>query len=205
MSLNVISQPPANGKKPTYLLVMLHGWGANAQDLAPLAPMLGLSEYECLFPDAPLPHPQVFGGKMWYDLESSNYEGLATSRARLQEWLLSLEKSKGVSLSRTFLSGFSQGGAMTLDVGLQLPLAGLCSLSGYLHFAPARRGEGFPPVFICHGRKDSVVPLQAAQKARDELTGLGVDVKYHEFEMGHEIQPAELALMREFIVARQSG
>lgn len=92
---------------------------------------------------------------------------------------------------------------MTLDVGLTLPLAGLCCLSGYLLSLPKKPGV-VPPVLIVHGRQDAVVPLVAAQKARDELTGLGIAVEYREFDMGHEIVPAVLEVMQRFI-AKQGG
>ena len=205
MSLDFISIPPANRQPPTHLLVALHGWGANAQDLAPLASMFDLADYQFLFPDAPFPHPQVPWGRAWYALETGDYRGLAESRQILLDWLLSLECTTGVPLSRTFLSGFSQGGAMALDVGLNLPLAGLCSLSGYLHFKPQATSAALPPVLIVHGRQDQIVPVKAAQQARDELTALGVPVEYQELNMGHEIQPEVLALMHRFISARESG
>ena len=205
MSLDVISIPPASGNLPKYLLVALHGWGANAQDLASLSSLFNLSEYQFIFPNAPFPHPQTPSGRAWYSLETKDYSGLAKSRQLLVEWLQSLEKTTGVPLSRTILSGFSQGGAMTLDVGLNLPLAGLCCLSGYLHSQPVASNSTLPPVLIVHGRQDPIVPLKAAQRARDELTALGVTVEYQEFDMGHEVQPPVLTLMQRFISGRFLG
>jgi phospholipase/carboxylesterase len=163
--------------------------------------MFDLPEYQFIFPDAPFPHPQVPGGRAWYSLETREYQGLATSGQMLLEWLLSLESVTGVPLNRTILSGFSQGGAMTLDVGLILPLAGLCCLSGYLHSEPQAGDSPLPPVLIVHGRQDSVVPVGAAQQARAKLTALGANVTYHEFEIGHEISPDVLELMQKFILA----
>lgn len=201
MTLEAISLPPASGQSPTYLLVTLHGWGADARDLAPLAPAFNLPDWQFLFPNAPFPHPQVPWGKAWYDLETSQYQGLPASRQLLHDWLLSLEAQTGVPLSRTALCGFSQGGAMALDVGLSLPLAGLCSLSGYLHAKPQLTASPLPPVLIAHGKQDPVVPLQAAQQAREELAASGVTVQYHEFEMGHEILPEEIGIVRNFLTA----
>ncbi|MBE9126876.1 alpha/beta hydrolase [Coleofasciculus sp. LEGE 07081] len=201
MSLESINIPAANGKAPTHLMVWLHGWGANSQDLAPLAPAMNLPDYQFLFPNAPFPHPSVPGGKMWYDLETQDYQGLAESRQQLVDWLKSLEGSTGVPLSRTILSGFSQGGAMTLDVGLTLPVAAIVSLSGYLHSKPdSTAHNSFPPVLLVHGKQDLVVPVAAAQNARDSLTALGVAVKYQEFNMGHEILPDVLTLVHSFII-----
>jgi len=182
------------------LIVALHGWGANAQNLASVVPLLNLPDYQFMFPDAPFPHPYGFGGKMWYDLSDQKAQGLPESRKLLTDWLHSLESSTGVPLSRTILSGFSQGAAMTLDIGLSLPLAGLVALSGYLHPVSEPGSGRFPPVLIVHGRQDSVVPVSAAQKARDSLVALGVAVQYQEFNMGHEIRPEVLAVIRNFVL-----
>ncbi|MBE9224989.1 dienelactone hydrolase family protein [Phormidium sp. LEGE 05292] len=199
MSLQVISIPPTTGQAPTGVIVALHGWGANAEDLADLAPFLNLPDYQFLFPNAPFPHPYSSVGRAWYDFQRN--EGIQESRQLLTDWLSALESETGVPLSRTILSGFSQGGAMTLDVGLKLPLAGLVSLSGYLH--PITQGikpDAFPPTLIVHGTKDSIVPITAGQNARDTLTNLGVAVQYQEFNMAHEVIPAVLNLMRSFVL-----
>lgn len=200
-TLNAIFQMPDRGN-PTHLLVMLHGWGANYQDLTPLAQILNLPQFGYIFPDAPYQHYQVPRGRAWYALESGEFDGLAESREMLREWLLSLEKTTGVPLNQTIMAGFSQGGAMTLDVGLTLPLAALCSLSGYLHFEPQAQGNiSYPPVLIIHGKQDPIVPLSAAQQARNKLSEISVSVQYREFDMGHEIQPPAIDLVRQFILS----
>lgn len=174
----------------------LHGWGANAQDLAGLAPYLRLKHYQYLFPNGPMPHPQVPGGRMWYDLETG--AGLTEGREQLTRWLQSL--AGATPFEKTVLAGFSQGGAMTLDVGTHLPLAGLIVLSGYLHPLDVRSlPTTFPPILMVHGRQDMVVPLTAAQHARDTLLQAGATVQYHELDMGHEIQPQVLSLIHDFV------
>ncbi|KJH72462.1 alpha/beta hydrolase [Aliterella atlantica] len=204
MSLQVISVPPTTDKEPRGLVVALHGWGANSQDLASVVPLLNLPDYQFVFPNAPFAHPHVAGGRAWYDLQDNN-AGYADGKKMLADWLQSLPASTGVPLSRTILSGFSQGAAMTLDVGLSLPLAGLVALSGYLHPVSYPDSSVFPPVLLVHGRQDYVVPLSAAQKARDTLSAMGVKLQYQEFDMGHEIRPEVLALIRNFILAQQSA
>lgn len=142
---------------------------------------------------------------MWYEFRgvqgytNQEYQDLTESQQQLTDMLKSLESSTGVPLSRTVLGGFSQGGAMTLDVGLNLPLAGLVVMSGYLHPFPRQASGTFPPVLIVHGRQDTLVPVSSAQKARDALVDLGVSVQYQEFDMGHEVQPPALVLIRSFI------
>ena len=144
-------------------------------------------------------------GKAWYNLERQDYKGLVESRQILTDWLKSLESTTGVPLSRTILCGFSQGAAMTLDVGLTLPLAGLICLSGYLHPNPQPAGKISTPILIVHGRQDYMVPLRAAQQARDTLIALKLPVQYQEYDMGHEIVPAAIVLMRSFIVETLSN
>lgn len=201
LSLQFISLPPSSSQPPTGLIVCLHGWGANAEDTASLAPFFQLPDYQFLFPNAPFPFPHSDTGRAWYDLRSENmYAGLPESRQLLISWLESLASTTGVPLSRTVLCGFSQGGAMTLDVGLKLPLAGLVVMSGYLHPDLLTTSAGdFPPSLIMHGRYDEVVPLAAAVKSREFTESLNMKVDYHEFDLGHEVSREMLNLLHNFV------
>jgi phospholipase/carboxylesterase len=213
MTLRAIAIPPASGQPPAGLLVGLHGWGANAQDLAALSDYLDLPNYAMIFPDAPFPHPHALGGKMWYgfppgfsfriNLNLAQQDDLHHSRQLLKDWLLSLADSTGVPLERTIIAGFSQGGAMTLDVGSQLPVAALLVLSGYLHDAVAAAPGSTPPILMVHGLQDPVVPIEAAREAKHALVEQGAAVDYHELVMGHEIRPIVLEMIQSF-VANQS-
>jgi phospholipase/carboxylesterase len=138
-------------------------------------------------------------GRAWYALETQSHDGLSQSRQQLKDWLFSLENQTGVPLSRTVLGGFSQGGAMTLDVGIELPLAGLFSLSGYLHFQPHPLKTAIPPILMVHGKQDFVVPIEVARQTRDALNGINAKIEYHEFNMGHEIPQIVLNLVEKFI------
>ncbi|QYX31734.1 alpha/beta hydrolase [Sphaerospermopsis torques-reginae] len=202
MTLDFIRISPKTEKTPSALIVTLHGWGANAEDVESLSSYFNLPDCEFLFPNAPYPYPYSPVGREWYDLRDENmYQGLPESRQLLIDWLQSLESMTGVPLSRTFLSGFSQGGAMTLDVGLTLPLAGLVVMSGYPHPQLANLQKGnFPPTLIMHGTQDQVVPLSAATKAQEVAEALGVVVEYHEFVMGHEINLEMLEVLRKFVI-----
>ncbi|MEM9926365.1 MAG: dienelactone hydrolase family protein [Cyanobacteria bacterium P01_D01_bin.50] len=205
--LDLIEVPPTTGETAAKgLIVILHGWGANAEDVASIVPFLQLPEYHFVFPNAPFPHPHSPIGRAWYDLSRDNmYEGLTESRKLLIDCLQSLENSTGIPLKQTILSGFSQGGAMTLDVGLKLPCSGLISMSGYLHsdmqnFATPRQNF-LPPVLIMHGKQDEVVPVSAAQKTRDVLELQAVPLEYHEFDGGHQISSQMLDVARTFILS----
>ncbi|HSM83770.1 MAG TPA: esterase [Nodosilinea sp.] len=203
-SLPSLTYGPAHAD---WCLVALHGWGANAADLVGLAPYLGLEGFTMLFPDAPWPHPQVPGGRMWYGFPAgydfrrphdfAAQADLQSSRDRTIAWLLNLAKTTQIPLERTILAGFSQGGAMALDVGSQLPLAGQIILSGYLH-SPARPPVAPRPVMMVHGAFDPVVPVTLAQRAKAELEALGQPVSWHELAMGHEIPPPAMGLIAGF-------
>jgi len=202
MTLAVIKISAQTTKTPLGLIVTLHGWGANAEDVASLLPHVNLHDYEFLLPNAPYPYPYSDNGRAWYDLRDDKmYEGLVASRQLLIDWLQSLPTTTGIPLSKTILTGFSQGGAMTLDVGLNLPLAGLAVMSGYLHPQVSTiEKRQFPPTLIMHGTQDQIVPLSAAIKSQQVAQSLGVPVEYHQFDAGHEINLAMLKVLRNFII-----
>ncbi|HHP7244311.1 MAG TPA: alpha/beta hydrolase [Elainellaceae cyanobacterium] len=209
LPLRAIDIPPSSGQPSKGLLVGLHGWGANAQDLASLAPYLKLPDYEMIFPEAPFSHPYAPGGYMWYSFPADydfrsmpdfdRQPDLAESRQKLMTWLTALEGNTGIPLSRTVLAGFSQGGAMTLDVGSQLPVAALIVMSGYLHAPISIQIENIPPILMVHGKQDPVVPIAAARQAHETLVSRGAAVNYQELNMGHEIRPENLNLMQSFV------
>jgi phospholipase/carboxylesterase len=196
--LESISIYPDDGNAPSTLLVALHGWGANFNDLAGLVHKINLSGYHFMFPNAPFSYPHSPDGRAWYNLQDPNLGGIIESRQLLTHWLLSLEETTGIPLHRTVMLGFSQGGAMTLDVGLTLPLGALCSISGFLHNQPSKGNQS--PTLMIHGQQDDVVPLSEAHRAKDELEKLGIPVTYREFkDMGHDIPLEAIAAIGEFL------
>ncbi len=199
---------PARTNTPLGTIVLLHGWGANNQDLGDLVPYFNLPEYQFLFPNGLFDHEYSEDGKMWYSftgagqLTDRSITQLVTSREVLTTWIESLPASTGIPLDRTWIAGFSQGGAMTLEIGLDLPVAGLIVLSGYLHPDRVKPQQAAPPVAIVHGRQDDVVQIAAARKSQEVLTQWGVDVLYQEFDMGHSIVPEVLQVVRQFVTSK---
>ena len=102
-------------------LVLLHGWGADADDLLDLSNLLVDSQVNVVALRAPEPHPYG-SGRQWYGLQPIDWSQLPAAREALRLRLEALAGS--VPLANTVLLGFSQGGAMALDVGSSLPLAG---------------------------------------------------------------------------------
>lgn len=206
-NLELISVP-ATTEPATGTIVLLHGWGANHDDLGELAPYFQLPEYQFLFPNGIFDHEYTDTGKMWYSftgagqLTDRSIAQRETSRQTLTDWIESLPNATGIPLDRTWIAGFSQGGAMTLDIGLNLPVAGLIVLSGYLHPDLPKPTATAPPALIVHGRQDDVVPISAARKSQATLTQWGVNVRYQEFDMGHSIVPEVLNVVRNFVTNR---
>jgi phospholipase/carboxylesterase len=202
--LDIIFVPAQTGN-PIGMIVLLHGWGANNEDLGDLVPYFNLPEYQFLFPNGIFDHEYSDAGKMWYSftgagqLTDLSRSQRSTSSQTLTEWVLSLPDSTGIPLDRTWIAGFSQGGAMTLDIGLELPVAGLIVMSGYLHPDRPQPAQKSPPVLIVHGRQDDVVPISAARTGRDTLMKWGIEVQSQEFDMGHSIVPEVLDVVRNFV------
>ncbi len=136
---------------------------------------------------------------MWYNLQNE-YQGYDGSRQILQDWLNTLPKVTGIPLSKTILSGFSQGAAMALDVGISLPIAGIVAMSGYLHPVEVPPTPPIPPILMHHGVADEVVPIAWAKSGYQKLLKLGASVDYQTFEMGHEIRPAVLQQFAAFVL-----
>jgi len=181
-------------------LVLLHGWGADADDLLDLGrELLGAeaATVSVVGLRAPLPHPGGTG-RQWYDLGVPGWPQLPAARADLLHRLQQL--SEEVPLERTALLGFSQGAAMAIDVaiGSGLPLAALIGCSGYLHpdWDPQRP---LAPILLTHGRQDPVVPYAACEALEQRLSESGGAVTVLPFSGGHGIDPLLFPAMREFL------
>ena len=179
-------------------LVLLHGWGADADDLLELGPLLVGPEVSVVALRAPEPHP--YGtGRQWYGLQPIDWTQLPAARTALSQRLQELNGS--VPLEHTVLLGFSQGGAMALDVGSQHPLAGIVACSGYPHEGwqpPA----GMPPVLLSHGREDPVVPFAASQELQRLLQNAAVAEQLLAFSGGHTIDASVLPAIGAFVQQR---
>ena len=176
-----------NSESATNRLVLLHGWGADAYDLVPVGQLLteGLKDrFEIVSLSAPHPHPSG-SGRQWYPLYPHKWEHIPKALSDLEKRLnnFSLEK---IPLEKTFLLGFSQGGAMALELATRINFAGVFAVSSYPH-PEWQPKKDFSTIFICHGNMDQVVPKEASQKSFDILRKNGVKSELYFFEGGHEI------------------
>ena len=189
------------------LVVVLHGRGADANDLADLAPLVdGPGGYRFVFLNAPKPfepYPGMTFGYTWFDGWPPTPESIAESRRLLLESLSEIERRFPPKDGKVVLAGFSQGGMMALDVGFRTPepLRGIVAMSGGLYEdeLPDLSARKEQRVLIIHGTLDDMIPVVAARRARRVLEDHGIEPEYHEFPMGHHVTPESMAVVADFL------
>jgi len=188
-----------NSEFATNRLVLLHGWGADAQDLVPIGKLLthGLKDrFEIVSLSAPQFHPSG-SGRQWYPLYPHEWEKVPKAVIDLERRLNNLCFEQ-IPLNKTLLLGFSQGGAMALELATRKNFEGVFALSSYPHpdWQPSKDS---PPIFLFHGNMDQVVPKEASQKSFDILRKNGIKSNLYFFEGGHEINNGLIDLCRGII------
>jgi phospholipase/carboxylesterase len=193
---------PSAGGKPTALVVLLHGLGADGADLLSLAPMLGRVLPHAMFvaPDAPFPCDMAPYGRQWFSLQDRSppkvLEGTTMVRPIVDRFLDEALEVWGLKNDALALLGFSQGAMTSLYVGLHraMPPAAILAFSGVLvGEVPPASAKGYPPVLLVHGEDDEVVPFSSFRYARSTLTSAGVSVEaLARPGLGHGIDEAGL-------------
>ena len=183
------------------LVIMLHGFGANMQDLAGLAPAISADGYVYACPNAPIPFQLGPGqtGFGWLTPRGvGTAEETANSEKLLGDFFDTVFQQFNVSPGNAILMGFSQGGGMTYRCGLGRAdkFAGLAALSATLpdedDLAARLPAERTQPIFIAHGLFDQMVSEDTAQSAKSFLERNGYAPEFHTYNMGHEISGEEL-------------
>lgn len=196
---------PHGGGKPTKLVVLLHGYGADGEDLCGLAPMIGPAMPGTMFhaPNAPYPCDGNPMGFQWFGISRLDPQltlaGVRGAAPFVDAFLDARLKEYGLTEADAMLVGFSQGTMMSLHVGLRrpTPLAGIVGFSGLLAGHDVLKDEmrSKPPVLLTHGDADPMLPADFTRQAARTLGGLGVDVKTHISPgVGHTIDQAGLQL-----------
>ncbi|WP_236024943.1 alpha/beta hydrolase [Arenibaculum pallidiluteum] len=178
---------PRAGGAPTALVVLLHGLGADGEDLIEIADVIGdaLPHTAFVAPDAPETCDMAPWGRQWFSLQQRTAErmayGAGIAAPVLDGWLDALLAETGLAPGRMALVGFSQGTMMALHVALRRaePVAAVLGFSGRL-LAGADWIRGIrsrPPVMLVHGEADEVVPFDAMAEAEAGLRAAGVPVE----------------------------
>ncbi len=181
------SRPPASGGKPSRLVVLLHGLGADGNDLIGLAPYWAslLPEAEFLSPNAPFPCDMAPYGYQWFSAQDRSpaavLAGVRAAAPMLDAFIDEALAERGLGDGELALVGFSQGTMMSLFVGLRraVAAAGIVGYSGRLLAPELLPSElrSRPPVLLVHGTEDPLVPYSSLAAAETALKSDGVPVE----------------------------
>ena len=189
------------------LLVLLHGFGADENDLAPVVQHIdpdGRFTSVCF--RAPIDLVPI--GAAWYERNSEGIVESDTFRASalaIDATIDAVCAAGGFDRAEMVLLGFSQGCAMALAVALRketsVRTAGLACLSGMLQEIPDFEYDltTLPTTLIQHGTQDPMVAIERGRHIRDFLVASGHSPDYLEYPMGHEISAASLFDLRDWL------
>jgi phospholipase/carboxylesterase len=197
------------GRTCSALVVLLHGYGANGDDLIALGEgwRSMLPDAAFVAPNAPQAIPGMYGALQWFALTmrdpSEYWRGVEAARPALDRFLDAELARYRLAPSRLVLVGFSQGTMMALHVGLRRAAspAGIVAYSGLLA-GPEHLGAttARPPVLMIHGEADDLIPVEALHAGREALAAAGVPVEWHVRPgLGHGIDPQGQWMAAHFI------
>jgi phospholipase/carboxylesterase len=188
------------------MVIVLHGRGADMNDLADLAPLIDRGGYRFIFPNAPHrfePTPGMSFGRSWFDGWPPTRQSMDDARAKLLKFIDEAVARYPTPEGKLVLAGFSQGGVMSFDAGFRTKqkLAAIVSMSGAVFENELPPPDEWPklPVLIVHGTLDDMIPVVVARRARRFLESHGVEPEYHEFGMGHHVTEESMAVVAAFV------
>jgi phospholipase/carboxylesterase len=207
----------ATGADPVGSVIWMHGLGADGWDFLPIVREMPLPDdlpLRFVFPHArerPVTINNGYSMRAWYDIAMNDVarlpdeKGIRESQAEIAR-LIAREHDRGVPSERIVLAGFSQGGAMALQVGLRHAerLAGIVVLSAYLVLEDSLEKEAaaanrLTPILMAHGTEDPVIPLQLAEASRAVLQQRGYRVQWQTWPMPHSVCAEEVVMVAEFL------
>ncbi|MBA9072125.1 phospholipase/carboxylesterase [Flavobacterium gossypii] len=199
-NIEYLIREPRIKKEKNPLLLLLHGYGSNEEDLFSFAPELP-DEYYVVSARAPY-NLQPYG-HAWYAInfdadenKFSDNDQARESRDLIARLINELVSDLPIDFQDVTLIGFSQGTILSYAVALSYPekIKNVVALSGYLN--PDLLVSGYEKkdfnhlkMFASHGTVDQVIPVEWARKAPDALKNLGIDVTYKEYPIGHGVSP----------------
>lgn len=197
-----------SGKAP--LLIMVHGYGSNEEDLFSFAEELP-DELFIISVRAPYPMPPY--GHAWYAIQlddankkfSDDIQGVA-SRKKISAFIDEAVATYPVDPENVTLLGFSQGAILSLSVALSQSekIKNVIALSGYIERGILKDGyqqndfSGLA-IYNSHGTSDQVIPVEWARKNKPFLDDLGIENTYSEFPMGHGVGPNNFMELKKWL------
>ena len=198
-------------------VMLFHGYGADANDLAPLSQVIDQEgRFDWYFPQGILEVPigPMMTGRGWFSIENRDWEALmrgeiddspfTETTKKTLESVLGLTHKLLDSYDKVFIGGFSQGAILTSHAFYRYNFVpkGLILMSGYLNAPseyPTIPDQLKVPFIQSHGQADQVLPLAGAKKLYSQLTEFGLPGEFVEFMGGHEIPMEVIAKVKAFI------
>lgn len=200
LSLYHLVREPKQKLDKNPLLLLLHGYGSNEEDLFSFASELP-EEYYVI--SARAPYDMMYGSHAWYainfDADEKKFSDLdqaRTSRDLIVQFIDELIATYPIDPNKVTLIGFSQGCILSYAVGLSYPqkVQRIVGMSGYFNDEMAidnyaKNDFSNLKIFASHGNVDQVVPVEWARKAKPVLDNLGIENVYKEYPVGHGVAP----------------
>jgi phospholipase/carboxylesterase len=201
--IHLVREAKKKSPEPPPLLLLLHGYGSNENDLFSLTPYL---DERFFIVSARAPLALFPGGCAWFQIDftpqgTRMHAGQAEqSRLLLLAFIDYLLEKYETDAERVYLAGFSQGAMMSLHVALTHPekVAGVVAMSGRVlpevlpHMAAPEALQDLP-IFVSHGIYDDVLPIQHGRATQEILSKLPITLTYKEYDMAHEVSAHSLA------------
>ncbi len=210
-SLPHISHPAKQAESgPSPCLLLLHGFGANEQDLVGLAPYLD-PRFSIISARAPL--SLGWGSFAWYMIQPLANGGFHYDREEALNSMYLIDKfideiieAYNLDPQRIFLAGFSQGAIQSCALMMTNPekLAGIVAMSGRWpepvdEIQVSNERLDGKPILAVHGVQDEVIQIRFARELKQKFEALPVDFTYQEFPMGHNISPESLQVVQKWL------
>tara|TARA_R110001632_G_scaffold10559_6_gene39046 strand:- start:7253 stop:7897 length:645 start_codon:yes stop_codon:yes gene_type:complete len=207
---SVVRQPKKSIEKPS-LLILLHGYGSNEEDLFSFAEEL---PKDLLIISLRAPYEMGHGGYAWYainlDSENNKFSDLVQAKESMHKIATTIDHLKAqynTNPKNTFLLGFSQGAILSYALSFNFPnkIQHVIALSGYFNeeLLPHKIEEKTETDFyISHGSVDQVIPVEWARKASPFLNSLKLQNVYSEYPVGHGVAPQNFFSFKKWIEDR---
>jgi phospholipase/carboxylesterase len=213
------------GRPEKPCLVLCHGYGADAFDLASLADVFQLPGWNFVFPQGHLEVPigPFMSGRAWFPIDLDRFERSVRTHEydelmntvppgadRAIQHVTKMLAALPFRASQIILGGFSQGAMLTSNIAVQHAeeFRGLVLLSGALMGKPLMTEKAVSKknlrYFQCHGTGDPILPIATAQALHDLLSDAGLHGEFLEFRGGHEIPMPVIARLRSFLLSLES-
>lgn len=193
------------------LVIVIHGLGGNATNLVRFFQDLHLPPCRAVFPDgifpAPGAKPQDRAYSWYFPLFDRNRPGIEASRDHLFKLIDRYSKDpKGDRTRPVVFMGFSQGGVMSLEAGLNCShkVLAIVDMSGYMP-DPTKtmakvKAPRTTPILMIHGTQDPIVPIDLARRTQWVLIKAGYHPELKEFDMGHQLTVNSLITVHNFLM-----